>query len=220
MGTSVLWYSRKDKRPTFFPDIDWGIPFSEDKAYYIRGGDWEWETGQYRNQDSEAEYVRDYGLMALYANWSYLKNHSARKAEWANETLDWVSPIGGKRESYRVVGDYILNQNDVELHTPFPDATGTTSWSIDLHFPDPENEAKFKESFRSCAYHRGIGEVYPIPYRCLYARDVKNLFLGGRHISLSHIAFASVRVMRTLGILGEVGRHGRQRLRQGERTAT
>ncbi len=204
MGLSVLWYSKKADKPTPFPDIDWGIPFHEDNVYYIRKGGWEWETGQYRNQAEETEYIRDYGMMALYANWSYLKNHSKRKAEWACDTLSWVSPIGGKRESYRVVGDHILTQNDIEQHVAYPDATGTMTWNLDLHFPDPENEKKFAEPFRSCAYHRGIVRSYPVPYRCLYARDVKNLFLGGRDISSSHVAFSCVRVMRTLGILGEV----------------
>ncbi len=204
MGLSVLWYATKAAAPAAFPDIDWGIPFNEENAYYVRGGDWEWETGQHRDQAKETEYIRDYGLMVTYANWSYLKNHSLRKAEWAHDALAWVSPIGGKRESYRVVGDYVLNQNDIEDRVIHPDATGAMTWSLDLHFPDPENEAKFKEPFRSCAYHRGIIKPYPVPYRCLYARDVKNLFLGGRHISASHVAFSCVRVMRTLGILGEV----------------
>jgi len=204
MGLSVIWTSKKTSRPSSFPDIDWGIPFDEDNAYYIRGGDWEWETGQYRNQADEAEYIRDYGMMAIYANWSYLKNHSKRKSEWASDRLAWVSAIGGKRESYRVVGDHVLTQNDIENHVTYPDATGAMTWNIDIHFPDPENEAKFKEPFRSCAYHRGIVNPYPVPYRCLYAKDVKNLFLGGRIISASHVAFSCIRVMRTLGILGEV----------------
>lgn len=204
MGLSVLWYANKADKPTAFPDIDWGIRFHEGNVYYIRNGDWEWETGQYRNQAEETEYIRDYGMMAIYANWSYLKNHSKRKAEWARDTLSWVSPIGGKRESYRVVGDHVLTQSDIEEHVAYPDATGTITWNLDLHFPDPENEKKFAEPFRSCAYHRGIMKPYPVPYRCLYARDVKNLFLAGRDISTSHVAFSAVRVQRTLGILGEV----------------
>jgi hypothetical protein len=204
MGLSVLWYSKKAAKPTTFPDIDWGIPFSEEKVYYIRGGDWEWETGQYRNQAEETEYIRDYGMMAIYANWSYLKNPSKRKAEWAYDALSWVSALGGKRESYRVVGDHVLTQNDIENHVAYRDATATMTWDLDLHFPDPENAGKFKEPFRSCAYHRGIVKPYPVPYRCLYAKDVKNLFLGGRDISASHVALSCVRVMRTLGMLGEV----------------
>lgn len=204
MGLSILWYAKKADNPTPFPDVDWGIPFHEGNAYYIRKGGWEWETGQYRNQAEETEYIRDYGLMVTYANWSFVKNRSQRKAEWAQDVLSWVSPIGGKRESYRVVGDHILTQNDIEQHIPYPDATGAMTWNLDLHFPDPENEKKFAEPFRSCAYHRGILEPYPVPYRCLYARDVRNLFLGGRDISTSHVAFSCVRVMRTLGMLGEV----------------
>ena len=111
MGMSVIWQSGQADEPTPFPDIDWGIEFTEDNAYYVRSGDWEWETGQYRNQAEETEYIRDYGLMAIYANWSYLKNHSKRRAEWARDTLSWISFLGGKRESYRVVGDTILTQN-------------------------------------------------------------------------------------------------------------
>lgn len=78
------------------------------------------------------------------------------------------------------------------------------TWSIDLHYADPENRRKFGEAFQSCAYHLGLPEPYPVPYRCLVAKDVKNLFLGGRCLSMTHIAFSSVRVMRTLGMLGEV----------------
>jgi hypothetical protein len=204
MGMSVLWASTKAVGSVGFPDIDWGIPFSEGTAYYVRSGDWEWETGQYRNQATAAEAIRDYGLMAILANWSFLKNRSKRKAEWASDTLAWITPIGGKRESYRVVGDYVLSQRDIEERIRHADATGSMTWSLDLHFPDPEHGAKFAEPFRSCAYHRGIEKPYPVPFRCLYARDVRNLFLGGRHISATHVAFSCLRVMRTLGILGEV----------------
>ena len=204
MGMSVIWRSKKVDEPTPFPDVDWGIEFNEDNTLYVRSGDWEWETGQYRNQAEETEYIRDYGLMTIFANWSFLKNHSNRKAEWARDTLSWVSPLGGKRESYRVVGDYVLNQNDVEDCVIYPDATGSVTWNLDLHFPDPEHVKKFAEPFRSCAYHRNILRPYPVPYRCLYAKDVTNLFLAGRHISASHVAFGAVRVMRTLGVLGEV----------------
>lgn len=204
MGMSVQWISRQEPESTSFPDIDWGLSFSEETACYIRSGNWSWETGQYRNQVEEAEHIRDYGLMAILGNWSFLKNHAKRKAEWATATLEWVSPIGGKRESYRVVGDLIVNQNDLEQNRVYPDATVSITWDLDHHFPDPSHLQHFSEPFRSCAYHRGFMKPYPVPYRCLYARDAKNLFLGGRHISVSHSAFSAVRVMRTLGSLGEV----------------
>lgn len=204
MGQTLTWRSSvlEDVEP--FPEIDWGHEINETNAYFVRGGDWEWESGQYRDHAEEAEYIRDYGLMTIFTNWSFLKNRSGRKDEWANAKLEWISPIGGKRESYRVVGDLILTQNHIEDFEQFPDRSAAMTWDIDLHYPDPDNEAMFKEPFRSCAYHRGIEKPFPVPYRCLYARDVKNLLLGGRHISVSHVALACVRVMKTLGALGEV----------------
>lgn len=204
MGHSVLWETARRGEPVAFPDIDWGIGFNEDNA--IRRFDccWDWEAGQFRNQVQDIEFIRDYGMMACYANWSFLKNRSVHRKEWENMDLEWVSAIGGKRESYRVVGGMILTYNDMRHHVVYPDATGCATWSIDLHYADPANCARFGEPFQSCAYHYGLGRPYPIPYRCLYAADIDNLFLAGRCLSMTHIAFSCVRVMRTLGMLGEV----------------
>ncbi len=204
MGLSVLWTSKEEDHEVPFPDIDWGIRFSEELCCYQTHGDWEAETGQYRDQSEEIEYIRDYSLMTTFANWSYLKNHSKRKTEWANRKIDWISACGGKRESRRFIGDYVMTQNDIDKNIQHDDATASISWSIDLHYPDPDNKAMFPEPFRSCAYHRGLQYPHQVPYRCLYSKDMKNLFLGGRLISLSHVAFSAVRVMRTLGNLGEV----------------
>ena len=204
MGHSTLWEVERLDHEVKFPDIDWGIEFTDDNAIARFNCCWDWETGQFKNQVLDIEQIRDYGLMTCYANWSFLKNRSKRKAEWANLDLTWLSAIGGKRESYRIIGDMILTQNDIEKAVPYEDGTGSTTWSIDLHLPDPDNQKIFEEAFQSCAYHRFFKEPYPVPYRCLYAKDVRNLFIGGRCLSLSHVAFSSVRVMRTLGMLGEV----------------
>ncbi len=204
MGHSVLWETHERDHAVSFPDINWGIEFSEATVMKRFNCCWDWEAGQFRDQILEYEEIRDYGLMSCYANWSFLKNHSAEREKWANMDLGWVSAIGGKRESCRVVGDLILTQNDLLNHLYHEDGTASASWSIDIHYPDPENLQNFKEPFQSCAYHYGLGAPYEIPYRCLYARDCANLFLGGRCLSASHIAFSSIRVMRTLGMLGEV----------------
>lgn len=204
MGMTITWYSTENPDETDFPDIDWGIEFDEEHHYAVTSGDWEWEVGQYRDMADEAEYIRDYSLMTIFGNWSFLKNRKQNNERFKNRRLEWVSPYGGKRESYRVVGDLVLTQNDIENKIPYDDGTASMTWDIDIHFPDPLNEKKFPEPFRSCAIHRGIGRHYPVPYRCLYSKDIDNLFLGGRILSCSRIAFACVRVMRTLGVLGEV----------------
>ena len=204
MGHSIQWMTRRESAAVPFPDIEWTLPFTEETVRYVRGGLWWQESGQYRNMAEETEAIRDYGLLAIFSNWSFIKNHSVRRREWDRLSFDWISPIGGKRESYRVVGDYVLTETDLEEQRKFDDGTAVVTWDIDFHFPDPENAKQFKEPFRSCAYHRGFGPPVAVPYRCLYARDAPNLFLAGRDISTSHGAFAAVRVQRTLGMLGEV----------------
>ncbi len=204
MGHSIRWYSLEDKEVSSFPDIDWNLKITDQNCMRVFNGDWEQETGFTRDMVTEIEYIRDYGLRAIYSNWAFQKNHYVDKDAFARHSLKWVSGLGGKRESYRVKGACILTQNDIEEHRLYEDGTAAMTWSIDMHFPEPDNEAEYGEAFRSCAYHRGIVEAYPIPYRCLCARDVRNLFLGGRIVSTSHVAFSAIRVMRTLGQLGEV----------------
>ena len=204
MGISVQWFSEKMDSPSSFPDIKWGLPWSEEKAFAIKRGDWDWETGMGKDMVQEAEFIRDYGLLVVYSNWSFLKNHYSEKENFENEKLKWVAYIGGKRESRRLVGDYILTENDLTEQNFLPDGTAPTSWTIDLHYPDPENEKMFEgEAFRSIAKHIKI-YPYPIPYRCLYSKNINNLMMAGRDISVSHVALGTVRLMRTGGMMGEV----------------
>jgi hypothetical protein len=73
-----------------------------------------------------------------------------------------------------------------------------------LHYPDPKNSQYFPgEEFISIAKHKLI-YPYPVPYRCLYSRNIGNLFMAGRNISVTHVALGTVRVMRTTGMMGEV----------------
>ena len=204
MGQSIRWYSEEREQPADFPDIDWGLSITEESCLHVTCGDWEQESGFRRQMAEETEYIRDYGLRAIFSNWAFQKNHSLRKEEYKNTQIKWISYVGGKRESYRVKGDYILTQNDIDDRVDHEDKTAGISWTIDIHYPELDNETTFGEAFRSCAYHRGIGGPYGVPYRCLYSKDISNLFLGGRTVSCSHVAFASLRVMRTLGMLGEV----------------
>ena len=132
------------KQPSGFPDIEWGLPWNEEKSFAITRGDWDWETGMGKDMIRETEYIRDYGLLVVFSNWSYLKNHYIARDKFAHEKLRWVAYIGGKRESRRLVGDYVLTENDLTQQNIMPDGTAPTSWTIDLHYPDPENEAKVR----------------------------------------------------------------------------
>lgn len=204
MGISVQWFSEKAATPVSFPDIQWGLPWDDEKAFAITRGDWDWETGMGKDMIQETEFIRDYGLLVVYSNWSFLKNRFSKKEKFANEKLKWVAYIGGKRESRRLVGDYILTENDLTQQNFLPDGTAPTSWTIDLHYPDQKNKEQFDgEAFRSIAEHIKI-YPYPIPFRCLYSKNIDNLMMAGRDISVSHVALGTVRLMRTCGMMGEV----------------
>ena len=116
MGHSIQWKTvRGEAAP--FPDISsWALPIDESSATYSRVGGWAQEAGQYRDMALETEQIRDYGLLAIFSNWHYLKNVSPRRAEFARDRFSWISPIGGKRVGFRVVGDYVFTQNvDITL---------------------------------------------------------------------------------------------------------
>ncbi|HEU0295131.1 MAG TPA: FAD-dependent oxidoreductase [Anaerolineales bacterium] len=127
----------------------------------------------------------------VYGVWNHIKN-SGNFPEAENLTLEWVGHIPGKRESRRFEGDVMLTQQDIIEQRLHPDAVAHGGWAVDLHPAD----AIYSELPPCNQWHsRG---VYQIPYRCLYSRNVRNLFLAGRIISTSHVAFGSTRVQATL----------------------
>ncbi|SHF26183.1 FAD dependent oxidoreductase [Mariniphaga anaerophila] len=202
MGTSVQWYAEKPDKPSSFPECTWAVHFTEETAQHLTRGDWDWETGFYWDQIEDIEYIRDYALRAVFGNWSYLKNKSKEKEKYNEYQLKWVAYIGGKRESRRLLGDVILKEQDLLTRVEYPDASFTTTWTIDLHYPVALKGFN-EEPFLSKAKHIKI-EPYAVPYRCLYSRNINNLFMAGRNISVTHVALGTVRVMRTTGMMGEV----------------
>lgn len=203
LGASVQWYCLEADTPQPFPDIDWGLPINEQTVQKVRRGQWYWEVGMVEDQMAQAERIRDYGMYVAYSNWAYLKNHASFRQEYANSYLGWMAYVAGKRESRRLIGDFVLREQDLLDFVIYPDGCVSTSWYIDNHEPDPENSKHFKEPFLSHGCLRPL-DFYPIPYRCFYAKDLDNLFMAGRDISVSHIALGTTRVMRTTAMMGEV----------------
>lgn len=204
MGASVQWYSVENDAPATFPVFEYGLNFNDESCERVTMGEWTWETGMNRDQCDEFERIRDYGLMVVYSNWSYLKNRLEDNDSYDNRSLGWVAYIAGKRESRRLLGDHVLTENDLVNEVAYPDASFTTTWSIDLHYPDPKNTEHFPgQEFKSICTH-GAVNPYAVPYRCLYSRNIDNLFMAGRNISVTHIGLGTVRVMRTTGMMGEV----------------
>lgn len=204
MGSSVQWYSVDAGKKTDFPVFSYGLRFDETNCEQVTMGEWKWETGMNLDQIADFERIRDYGLLVVYSNWSFLKNGLRGNAEFRNRELGWVAYVAGKRESRRLLGDYVLKQDDIDKHVFHEDASFATTWDLDLHFPDSLNSVRFPgREFKAATKHVHI-YPYAVPYRCLYSRNVDNLFMAGRNISVTHVALGSVRVMRTTGMMGEV----------------
>lgn len=202
MGSSNLWRSVERPTPSTFPEVPWALQFTDE--YYIdaASGTWRWESGFDRDIIQEAEYIRDHNLRAVFGNWSYLKHNLPEK--YAHNELEWVAFVAGKRESRRLMGDVVLSELDILNRTEYDDAAVTLTWGIDIHFADTLNSRYFPGQEFISWYTHPKHAPYHMPYRCLYSRNIDNLFMAGRNISVTHIGLGSPRVMRTGGLMGEV----------------
>lgn len=109
-----------------------------------------------------------------------------------NAYVDRVAPFMGIRESRRIVGEYVLTEQDIFDCARFPDAIGVAAYPVDLHHPVGGD----------CTL-MWCPDCYDIPYRCLVPQKVDGLLCAGRNISATHLALASVRVMGPAMCLGE-----------------
>jgi hypothetical protein len=210
MGPSNLWGAENAGQPSAFPPCPWALEMPD--AYMrqtakamITRGDWTWETGFNWDAIAEAERIRDHNFRAMYGTWDYLKNRGPDKEKYACWKLSWCAYVAGKRESRRLVGDHVLNELDIKAKKLYPDGCVTTTWSLDLHSPTAVNSQYFPgEEFRSRVAGGGGIAPYPVPFRCLYSKNVANLLMAGRCISVTHVALGTVRVMNTCGMMGVV----------------
>jgi hypothetical protein len=209
MGPCNLWNVLETDRPQTFPRCPWALDLS-DKPFPGRGtppntnqlGGWYWESGFDHDPIAMSEYIRDWNFLAMYGAWDALKNVDH---VLPNHKLNWAAFVAGKRESLRLLGDVILSEHDVVHATPYPDGCVPTGWLIDLHLPDERYVRGFEgDAFISKAHYTKCPLPYWVPYRCLYSRNIANLFMAGRNISVAHEALGTVRVMRTGGCMGEI----------------
>jgi hypothetical protein len=202
MGMTCLFGARRTNRPQPFSAPIWAYRFKsiEDLAPNRRPhgpgfGYWWVELGGDRDSIADTEDVRDELLRVVYGLWDLVKNRMDCDAEcWA---MDWVQFLPAKRESRRLVGDYLLCQGDIESGGRFPDTVAYGGWSMDQHPPagfwSPEPPADFGK----------VPDVYGIPLRSLYSANIANLWMAGRNASCTHVGLSSTRVMGTGSVMGQ-----------------
>ncbi len=204
MGASVLFRASEKKVPSVFERPSWAYEYTkEDDLPYrltmykgpVEIGFWWIEyAGDHNDPIGEYESIRKDLLKCLYGVWDLLKKDPARKME--NYSLDNVSISPAKRESRRIVGDYIIKERDIVERTKFEDAVAYAGWNIDIHVP-----GGFK-SRQKPNIHAMFQWVFTIPLRSLYAKDKDNLWLVGRDMSVSHVALGATRLQATIGTTG------------------
>ena len=201
-------------RPVKFTPPPWAEDYPTEESLYKRthhvrgkdfGGFWWIEVGVPFNIIDQNEDIRDEALRQLLGVWDHIKNHGEHSAE--NMVLDWIGVLlPGKRESRRLEGDYILTEHDVRNNSSFPDRVAYGGWFIDIHTmggilakgQPPEaltGDSNLSDELRI--------ELYSIPMRCLYSKNIENLFMAGRNISVSHVALGTTRLMLTCAVMGQ-----------------
>ncbi len=209
MGMSNMWAWAESDKPVEFPETPWALDLTMKDFPYPRDyhGQWFWESGYDKDPIKDAEGIRDWNLRAVFGAFNAMKNRDGADRH-RNAYLTWVAYIGGPRESRRLMGDVLLTEEDIVSKRDFPDGCVPSTWSIDLHYPKQQYAKKFPDNpFISYAVHgSGVDRSYgyPVPYRCFYSRNVENLFMAGRCISVTHEALGTTRVMKTCGMMGEV----------------
>ncbi len=204
MGSSILFTSRDYGRPMPFTPPKWARKV-EKRHLEFRGvrswdyGYWWIEWGGNLNTIRDNERIRHELLAIVMGVWDYIKNSGAcpDSANWA---MDWVGMVPGKRESRRIEGDAVLNQNDIMFMgkgRSFEDAVAIGGWSLDDHPP-----GGFDESDKRPATQIRT-PIFGIPLRSLYSKNITNLLMAGRNASCSRVAFTSTRVMATCSVMGQ-----------------
>ena len=204
MGRLALSFRAENMgRPVDYVPPPWAakLPPAEEfgrKPRGFAGGEWWLEHPGDVDDLWDAERARDELIRISFGYWDYLKNAWPERDRAANYALTHVPITNAKRETRRLVGDYMLTQNDVQNGVVFPDRVSYGGWPLDVHHP----RGIFSGEEGPFDFNPRV-PIYTIPFRCLYSKNVDNLLFAGRNASVSHVALGTVRVQGTLAALGQ-----------------
>ena len=203
MGNSCLIQAHKGTVPVKFTAPDFAKKLTADDLKFRKPNMkssaenfWYLELGGDRNTIDDAEKVRDELVALAYGMWDYIKN-SGEYEDAELWQLDFIGFLPGKRESRRMVGKTIMNQNDIMADRAFSDVIAYGGWPLDDHDP----AGFYYDGHPNTSYK--TPDTYAIPYRALYSRNIDNLLFAGRNISVTHGALSSSRVMATCAVCGQ-----------------
>lgn len=190
LGSSLMWTSARAGNDEPF-SAPWAEPWAQGEQAI--NGEWNWEYGIHRDIIGEGEWIRDRLLLAIYGAFSNAK----KNPDNCRRVLNFLPYLLGKRESRRLVGEYVYSEKDVTEKRQFEDAISRGSWSVDLHYDDCKEGVDFLTTCRQPHYGR-----YWIPFRSCVSNNISNLMMAGRCFSCTHVGLAGPRVINTLAMMG------------------
>ena len=200
LGSSILFTARKHEKPMPYKGPAWARKIKPEnlKSRPISSTSWEYgywwiEWGGLGDTIRDNERIRFELLGIVLGVWDYVKN-SGKYPNSANWALEWVGMVPGKREARRMIGDHVLTQQDLMgTNGDFEDAVSIGGWN--LRRASIDRLRRRRKEHPAVCHDSTLAEVYNIPFRSLYSKNVNNLLMAGRNISASHVAFTSTRVM-------------------------
>ncbi len=146
----------------------------------------EWLSQDSINQSSPAEEV-------AWAAWDFLKNRSPIKEIAQNLSLVEISPIPHLKNSFRGLGEYFLDFDDITSGSTFEDSVAV------CRAPLPSDQSLLLSD---------AGKIVPpqpfeIPLRSLISKEIKNLLWAGEHASCSAQVSSCISHPPTAAQLGE-----------------
>ena len=204
MGNLALAYRAENTgKPSAYTPPAWAVKLPPPEEFHrtprgFVGGQWWLEHPGDVDDLEDPEFARDELIRITFAYWGWIKNGWEEKERARNYALAYVPYMDARRETRRLVGDYILKQQDAEQGVMFPDRISYGGWSLDVHNPRGIHSGKEGPYF-----YDGHVPIYSIPYRTLYSANIENLLFAGRCMSVTHIALGTVRVEATLSTVGQ-----------------
>ena len=204
MPKTRTFFAEDTGSPIKFKTPDWAIKFSEAEIprrtpNNFKRAEWWVENSNYYDDLWNDEFARDEMIRLGVGYFGWLKNIYKEKEKTANYKLKYIALHNSKRESRRLIGDYILSEKDYTEGTTFEDVVTYCGWALDIHHPKGIYSGEDGPFLSNKAV-----PITPIPYRCLYSKNISNLFMAGRCISVSHVGLGSVRVEATIVTEGHV----------------
>lgn len=134
----------------------------------------------------------------------YAKFFRERVPGFARSRLVYTADQLGIRESRRILGEYVMTQEDYLARRHFYDDIGSFAYPIDIHASsgqDTARQAETEKKMERTAYPPG--ENYGIPYRAILVKGITNLLVAGRCLSADRTMQSSIRVVPGCMITGE-----------------